>query len=659
MHRIMGPKLNAELAVRERPFAEDDPRTLSVASPRSSHRSSQGSIGLASGPSSDGASDRATGSANPSVSASSRVQLVIPPAPPSSEVIDVDDYLVEPEPPPSAPRPRVTLDKVALEKVGPETTALPPAVPDVLAREEAARARGFARAALILCAVAVPFELTVRAVPWVEALMLATFVAVGGVSVWTWRIAAEPALYTPRRARTFGAVAAVAALVVPYCMGVFSPAPIFVTLGITFFALGSDRVAAIGLPVVVAVGYAVLAGLVIMGVLPDVGLMSATSLARNVQLAMAATVPLVYLLALWQARLSRRAMVEAIERSNAAVRERMHRDKQLDEVNKDLDRLLSMAACDAGAFTGDICGDYVLGKLVGRGAMGEVYGATHARTGESAAVKLLLPGMTADSNLVLRFLREGEASAKLRAPNVVSVYEVGTTVKGAPYIAMELLRGHDLGWHLRHRTRLTLDEAVGIAEQVASGLEAARKAGIVHRDLKPQNVFLAQRERSTPIWKILDFGVSRLAGTSGTLTQDQLVGTPGYMSPEQAAGIEATHRSDVFSFGAMVYRALTGELPFTGPDTPQVLYQVVYKNPARPSELCPELPPDVDLVLAIALAKDMEDRFPSALDFAAALRDAAQNALDPSLRLHGRTVLAALPWGCAVRNDGADDSLER
>jgi serine/threonine-protein kinase len=148
--------------------------------------------------------------------------------------------------------------------------------------------------------------------------------------------------------------------------------------------------------------------------------------------------------------------------------------------------------------------------------------------------------------------------------------------------------------------------------------------------------------------------VSRLADSGGTLTKDVIVGTPGYMSPEQAGGLSTTHQSDLFSFGAVVYRALTGEPPFAGPDTPQTLYQVVYRNPQRPSALIPGLPPDVDLVLATAMAKDPADRFETALDMANAMRLAVKSALDPRRRLHARTVLAALPWGIGAR-DSAED----
>ncbi|HEY6461195.1 MAG TPA: serine/threonine-protein kinase, partial [Polyangiaceae bacterium] len=196
-------------------------------------------------------------------------------------------------------------------------------------------------------------------------------------------------------------------------------------------------------------------------------------------------------------------------------------------------------------------------------------------------------------------------------------------------------------------------------EHVAGALESARKAGIVHRDLKPQNLFLAQQNAAAPVWKILDFGVSRMAGSSGTLTLDMIVGTPGYMSPEQAAGgTEVTHRSDVFSFGAVVYRALTGQPPFSGPDTPQILYQVVYRSPGRPSQLVPGLPADVEMVLAIAMAKDPGDRFATAIEVADALRRAAKGALDPSLRVHAQTLLAALPWGTSSRDESEVELIE-
>jgi serine/threonine-protein kinase len=299
-------------------------------------------------------------------------------------------------------------------------------------------------------------------------------------------------------------------------------------------------------------------------------------------------------------------------------------------------------------------GPYVLRDRIGRGAMGEVYSAKHVESAGLAAVKLLLGDMQSDPMLMQRFLREGEAASKLHGPNVVEIFEVGKLDDGAPYLAMELLRGHDLAWHLRRRGQLSIEEVATLVDEVAAGLEVARVAGVVHRDLKPQNLFLAQQTNSTPVWKILDFGVSKLDDSAGTLTKDVIVGTPGYMSPEQAGGGLTSHRSDLFSFGAVVYRALTGEPPFAAGDTPQTLYQVVYKNPIRPSALVQGLPPDVDLVVAIALAKDPADRFESALDMAAAMKLAVANKLDPQRRLHARTLLAALPWGAGVRDSSVE-----
>jgi tRNA A-37 threonylcarbamoyl transferase component Bud32 len=591
----------------------------------------------------------------------------VPVAEPSAEAIEIEDFIIRTGPGTSAakgpagllPANLATISEPRMVAEPSRQTDLPPApAADAWVREEAARARGFARALVILCGIGVASQFWLASPAWLMVVLTLTFVAVATTSVCTWRVAVDPAKYTTKQARIFGGVAAVAAVIIPYGLGVFSPAPVVVILGITFFALGSDRLSAIGLPVVVSLGYALVSGLIIDGLLPDIGMIRAASLSHSLQVTIAFTVPVVYLLALWQGRLSRGAIMEAIERSNAAVRDAARaaalRDKQLERVNKDLDRLLSLGAGEPGAYTGEECGRYMLGKLVGRGAMAEVYAANDPKSGATAAVKLLQPNLAPDSNLVLRFLREGEAASKLRAPNVVTIYEVGKTRDGAPYIAMELLRGHDLGWHLRQRIRIPLEEMLGIVDQVATGLEAARVAGVVHRDLKPQNIFLAQQERAAPIWKILDFGVSRIMGSSGTLTQDMVVGTPAYMSPEQAGGTDATHRSDVFSFGAMTYRALTGELPFDAPDTPQVLYKVVYKNPPRPSEVCPDLPPDVDLVLAIALAKDKEDRFASGLEFAAALRDGARGQLHRSMRLHGTTVLAAHPWDSMGRQSQRD-----
>jgi serine/threonine-protein kinase len=529
-----------------------------------------------------------------------------------------------------------------------------------LRRQDAARAQGFARVVVVLCPAGLAAGWVLGGALWLRVLYSVSLVALGAVAIRTWVLARHPIDYSPGVARLFGSVAAAAAVVVSWYLGVLSPAPMLVVLGVSFFAMSDDPVAAFGVPAAAGGGYTLLAVLVAAGVLPDDGLASARAIAAAPRFAACLLVPLVMGLAAWQARITRRATLDALDRAARAMREMRTREAQLEEANRDLDFLMRMAAGRAGPYTGLMAGRYAIRHLIARGAMGEVYAGTDTDTGEDAAIKLLQTNMLGDDLLVTRFLREGEAASQLVGPNVVRVYEVGKLASnGAPYIAMELLRGHDLGWHLRQRGALPLDEAAALADHVAGALESARKAGIVHRDLKPQNLFLAQQHAAAPVWKILDFGVSRMAGTSGTLTLDMIVGTPGYMSPEQAAGgTEVTHRSDVFSFGAVVYRALTGQPPFSGPDTPQILYQVVYRSPARPSQLVPGLPADVEMVLAIAMAKDPGDRFATALEMAEALRHAAKGALDPSLRVHAQTLLAALPWGTSSRDESEVELIE-
>jgi len=164
----------------------------------------------------------------------------------------------------------------------------------------------------------------------------------------------------------------------------------------------------------------------------------------------------------------------------------------------------------------------------------------------------------------------------------------------------------------------------------------------VHRDLKPANLFLSVG--LPPCWK--NYGVSKLR--ESTMTEDQVVGTPGYMSPEQAQGGKVDARSGIFGLGAVTYRTLTGRRPFTGTGTPQLLYQVVYAQPVRPREIAASIPRDVELLLAIALAKRPEARFPTSTAFANSMRLAARNALDTKMRTHGERIVRAAPWSKTV-----------
>ncbi|HUH03696.1 MAG TPA: serine/threonine-protein kinase, partial [Kofleriaceae bacterium] len=277
--------------------------------------------------------------------------------------------------------------------------------------------------------------------------------------------------------------------------------------------------------------------------------------------------------------------------------------------------------------------------------MGEVYEGFNQRTGEAAAVKLLHRNFLSDAATVVRFAREAEAVSSLDSAHVVKVLEVGDPSSPLPYIAMERMVGDDLASELRSRRKLPLADVAEMVTQIARGLDAATRAGVVHRDLKPQNLFFHRGRDGDGVWKILDFGVSKLADGTGTLTRGRVVGTPTYMAPEQARGKEVDHRADVYALGAIAYRALTGHPVFTGREIPQILYDVVHRSPTQPTRLAPELPADVDRVLAIALAKKPGDRFQTAAELADALRQVVSGALSLEVWRRSEPLLRAFQWG--------------
>jgi len=186
--------------------------------------------------------------------------------------------------------------------------------------------------------------------------------------------------------------------------------------------------------------------------------------------------------------------------------------------------------------------------------------------------------------------------------------------------------------------RLGLPALAELIRHVGAGLDAAWAAGIIHRDIKPQNLF---HDRT---WKILDFGVATLIDeSSGTLTQGAIIGTPSYMAPEQAQGKRLDGRADLYALAAVAYRCATGRHPFSGADTPALLYAVVHKMPARPGESA-ELPGDVDRWFALALAKLPGDRFATGAELSAAFDAAMTDALDPRLRKRADALLRRLAW---------------
>ena len=423
--------------------------------------------------------------------------------------------------------------------------------------------------------------------------------------------------------------------------GVASPAPAVMLFGIYFFSLGHNLRGVLALYTAAAVGHLALAVLFMTGAVTEISVIKSTAIPLRDQVISHITIQLLYGCALYFGRRSRRATVQAIERLDRAVRAISVREALLAEVRHELDRALKVGG--PGRYTDQEVGSYRLGTLIGRGGMGEVYEAKSVHDGREAAVKLLHPSTLADPQAVSRFLREAEVAARLDSQHLVAVHEVGMTAGEIPFIAMERLRGFDLAHHLRRARRLSLPQTVSLVKQIAAGLAVAHKTGVVHRDIKPHNLFLAEEDgRFT--WKLLDFGVSKLADRGGTLTAGHVVGTPGYMAPEQARGEDVDLRADTYALAAIAYRCLTGHPAFTGKDVPTTLYDVVYKMPTRPSVLV-DLPDDVDRVLAIGLAKDRNDRFGTPAELAAALAFAADGNLDDGTRGRAATLIARHPWG--------------
>ncbi|MDB4958669.1 MAG: serine/threonine protein kinase [Myxococcales bacterium] len=423
---------------------------------------------------------------------------------------------------------------------------------------------------------------------------------------------------------------------IPY-FGCFSPAPLILVLGIYFTGLGKSSRLAFAVYATCAGMQAFVAGLVIAGV-RDTGLVRAPDLTRRDQLVLQIVVQIVLAATLLTARMSRRTALVAVGELERAVRVAAHREALLLEAREELERALRSGR---GRFSDQTIGGYRLGAVLGRGAMGEVYEAAPADAAQGpVAIKLLSQTSLGNATHVLRFLRELRTAAALESPNVVRVIEVGE--QPVPYLVMERLEGMTLGDLLRGRKALSGDEVIDLVAQIGNGITAAAQAGIVHRDLKPQNVFLHHGT-----WKILDFGVARGMEQGDTLTAGHVVGTPSYMAPEQASGGSVDHLTDLYALAAIAYRALTGYPPYAAGEIAETLYRVVHTAPRRPTDLAPQLPADVDLVLAIALAKQATDRFASAADLASALAAALAGKLPYSLRAHAETLVRAGAWTSA------------
>ena len=262
---------------------------------------------------------------------------------------------------------------------------------------------------------------------------------------------------------------------------------------------------------------------------------------------------------------------------------------------------------------GSEVGEYVVEELIGEGGFGAVYAARHPVIGKRAAIKVLSKAFSSDAALSARFVNEARAVNTIRHKNIVDIFAFGRLKDERLYFIMEILEGEPLDSYLRRKERLTLAEAMPIFRAVARALDATHAAEIVHRDLKPANIFLAVDGDGDVVPKLLDFGIAKVAGNAATSSSGQtktgtVLGTPWYMSPEQCRGEGVGPRADVYSFGVMLHRALTGHLPFEGTNAFDVAVAQATQAPPPMSTVASDLPTELDAPVLRMLAKNAADR---------------------------------------------------
>ncbi len=323
-----------------------------------------------------------------------------------------------------------------------------------------------------------------------------------------------------------------------------------------------------------------------------------------------------------------------------------------------------------GSLAGQTIGQYELLRELGRGGMGAVYLAFDTRLGRQVALKLLSRRSTSDAERVRRFRQEARAISALNHPNILTIHEIGEaqTPEGlVHYLATEFVEGGTLRSLLKG-AGLTLGELLDTAVQAASALAAAHQAGIVHRDIKPENIML----RPDGLVKVLDFGLAKLTdgraasaapATFSTVDTNpgQLMGTISYMSPEQARGLEVDGRSDIFSLGVVLYELLTGRAPFAGATTGDVLVSILEREPPALQTYTPQVPAALQRIVKRVLAKDCDQRYQQAAEFASELKELKQELeLAAQLKRVGETPTGqpslSLRVGQAVADAGAREA---
>lgn len=292
----------------------------------------------------------------------------------------------------------------------------------------------------------------------------------------------------------------------------------------------------------------------------------------------------------------------------------------------------TIAALPEARRTVDRIGRYEVLEELGRGAMGRVYKARDPQIGRTVAIKVLLTHDLAPDQIgpqKERFSREARASGKMSHPGIVTVFDVAEDAAGNPCLVMEFIEGTTLGEMLapgREKSSVSFDERLRIAAQVADALDYAHHKGVIHRDIKPANVMVTRDGQA----KITDFGIAKLLDLQATIGGGVL-GTPSFVSPEQLSGATVDARSDIFSFGVVLYWMFTGEKPFKGDSVTAISFQIMHATPVTARQINFALPEELDAILSRCLAKNPADRYPSAAELASAL-NLLRNSRLPSAR---------------------------
>jgi len=284
-------------------------------------------------------------------------------------------------------------------------------------------------------------------------------------------------------------------------------------------------------------------------------------------------------------------------------------------------------------------GQYELLSVLGQGGMAIVYRAHQPSLNRYVAIKVLPAALALDTTFVQRFLQEARNAAGLEHPHIVSIFDVGQS-DGVYYIVMQEAPGQPLSAMIQREGRLSTERSVRIIKQVAAALDYAHARKVVHRDIKPSNIMVSPDGNAL----LTDFGIAKAAAGTRLTQTGAIVGTPEYMSPEQARGEDVREATDIYSLGLVFYEMIVGRTPFRADSTPAILYKQVHEQPAPLRSYVPNLPPEIDSVLAIALAKDPPLRFKSAGEFASALEAAESGEVTTATTLPTPQSRKRPPW---------------